>query len=318
MDLFQLEALLAVVREGGFSGAAKVLFRSQPAVSQVIQRLEQEVGEALIDRSTRRGVPTDAGRVLVEHAERLLNLRRQALAAIDDVRTRRSGTLIIAANELTCLYLLPLLEEYRRLYPGVRVTVQRALASHIPAHVRDYGADLGIVTFLPDDPALSAVAVYRDELALVVPPSHPLAGTRRVTVARLAAESFVAHDVASPYRQKVLEAFRAHKVTLNMPLELPTIDAIRKFVSRGNGIALLPAVAVEAEIERGELVRVRAPDLAFERRIRLVHRRGATPSHAARAFLQLVEAYAARKRGRYMFALEAPANAPLRPRRSTS
>lgn len=301
MDMFQLEAFLAVVREGSFSGAAKTLYRTQPAVSQIIQRLEREIGQPLFDRSSRRGVLTDAGRVLAEHAERLINLRGQALSALDDVKTHKTGLLGVAANELTCLYLLPVLGEYRRLYPGVRVTVQRSLASRIPAQVRDYGADLGIITFRPEDPTLKAIAIYRDELAFVVPPSHPLARAKHVAVADLGAESFVAHHVASPYRLRVLEAFRKRKVPLQMPLELPTIDAIRKFVALGNGVALLPAVAIESEVARGELVRVHAPELSFERRIYLVHRRGASLSHAARAFLNVVDAYAASRRGRHSF-----------------
>ena len=118
MDLFQLEAFVTVVREGSFSKAAKALYRTQPAVSQIIRRLEDEIGQPLFDRSSRRGVLTDAGQVLLEHAERLMNFRDQALAALDDVRHLRSGQLVIATNELTCLYLLPLLHEYRRLYPG--------------------------------------------------------------------------------------------------------------------------------------------------------------------------------------------------------
>lgn len=290
MDLSHLEAFLAVAREGSFSGAAKTLYRTQPAVSQIIQRLEREIGQPLFDRSSRRGILTDAGRVLVEHAERLMNLRGQAVAALDDLRTHKTGLLAVAANELTCLYLLPLLADYRRSYPGVRVSVQRALASRIPAQVRDFGADLGIITFRPDDAALSAVLVGRDELALVVPPSHPLARAKHVGVDELGGESFVAHHVASPYRAKVLEAFLRHKVTLQMPVELPTIDAIRKFVALGHGVALLPAIAIEREVERGELVRVAAPELSFERRIWLVYRKGAALSHAAQAFLRLVGA----------------------------
>ena len=79
MDLFELEAFVAVVREGGFSKAAKTLYRTQPAVSQIIRRLENEVGQPLFDRSSRRGVLTDAGRVLLDHAERLINFKQQAL-----------------------------------------------------------------------------------------------------------------------------------------------------------------------------------------------------------------------------------------------
>ncbi len=146
MDLFHLEAFVAVVREGSFSKAAKALYRTQPAVSQIIRRLEDELGQSLFDRSSRRGVLTDAGQVLLEHAERLINFREQALAAVADVRHLRSGQLVIATNELTCLYLLPLLHEYRKLHPAVRLSVRRSLASRIPADVRDFGADLGVVT----------------------------------------------------------------------------------------------------------------------------------------------------------------------------
>jgi DNA-binding transcriptional LysR family regulator len=207
MDLFQLEAFLAVAREGSFSAAAKVLFRTQPAVSQIIKRLEDEIGQPLFDRSSRRGVLTDAGRVLIDHAERLVTARGRALAELDDVRHARAGRLSILVNELTGLFVLPVLHEYRRLYPAVQVTVQRAPASRIPAQVREFGADVGVITYRPEDDGLRTIVAYRDALVFVVPAGHPLAGRRHVTIADLGAESFVAHHVASPYRQKVIDAF---------------------------------------------------------------------------------------------------------------
>jgi DNA-binding transcriptional LysR family regulator len=301
MDLFQLEAFLAVVREGSFSAAAKVVLRTQPAVSQIVKKLEDEIGQPLFDRSSRRGKLTDAGEVLAEHAERLLNLRGQALAALGDLSQLRAGRLNIAANELTCLYLLPLLDQYRRQHPAVRLTVRRTLGSRIPLEVRDFGADFGIVTYQPDGGTLRSIVIYRDELAFVVPPSHPLAGRKRVTLKQLGSEAFVAHHVASPYRQKVVETFRLKKVTLQMPVEMPTIDAIKQFVTLGHGVALMPAVAVTREIEKGELVRIPVPELAFERQIRLVYRRGATLSSSAAAFLQVAETYAKTARGRHLF-----------------
>ena len=304
MELFQLEAFLAVVREGSFSAAAKALYRTQPAISQTVKKLEDEIGRPLFDRSSRRGVLTDAGRVLVDHAERLLNLRQRALSALDDVRQLRGGRLTVAANELTCLYLLPVLHEYRRLYPDVHITVQRALGSRVPAQVLDYGADFGMLTFRPDTTALHSIVVYHDELAFVVPPSHPLARRDQVSIRELASESFVAHHVSSPYRQKVIDTFRKRRVELNMPVEMPTIDAIKKFVAMGNGVALLPAVTVERELRHRELVRVQVPELAFDRKLRLIHRREGTLSHAAEALLTVVEAQSALKRGRFAFAAE--------------
>jgi DNA-binding transcriptional LysR family regulator len=301
MDLAQLAAFVTVAREGSFSKAAKTLYRTQPAVSQIIQRLESEVGHPLFDRSSRRGVLTDAGRVLLEHAERLLNLKEQALAAVDDVRHLRRGQLVIAANELTCLYLLPLLHEYRRRHHAVRLSVQRGFASRIPAVVRDYGADLGVVTYRPADADVSSVVVYRDQLAFVVPRSHRFAKRRRVTIRDLGDESFVAHHVASPNRAKVLETFQRHRVTLHMPVEMPTIDAIKKFVMAGHGVALLPAIAVEAEVARGDLIRVRVLELGFERPVRLIWRTEGPLSHAASAFLAVAEAHASKARGAYTF-----------------
>ena len=304
MDLAQLEAFLAVIREGSFSSAAKALHRTQPAISQTIRRLEDEVGRPLFDRASRRGVLTDAGRVLAVHAERLVNFRIQALTALDDVRQLRTGRLTVSANELTCLYLLPVLHEFRRVYPDVHITIQRALASRIPSQVLDYGADLGVITFRPDDESLHSIVVYNDELAFVVPPSHPLAQRDRVSITELARESFVAHHVASPYREKVIETFQKKRVTLRMPVEMPTIDAIKKFVAMGNGVALLPEMSVEGEVARGELVRVQVPELAFERKLRLVHRREAALSHAAQAFLAVVEAQSALRKGRFTFVEE--------------
>lgn len=304
MELFQLEAFLAVVREGSFSAAAKALYRTQPAISQTIKKLEEEIGRPLFDRSNRRGVLTDAGTVLADHAERLLNLRRRALAALDDVRQLRTGRLTVAANELTCLYLLPVLHEYRKLYPEVHITVQRALGSRVPSIVLDYGADLGMLTFRPETDALTSIVVYHDELAFVVPPSHHLARRHKVSIRELAREQFVAHHVSSPYRQKVIDTFRRRRVELRMPVEMPTIDAIKKFVAMGNGVALLPAVTVQGELARRELVRVEVPELAFDRKIRVVHRREGTLSHAAEAFLSVVEAQSALKRGRFAFAAE--------------
>lgn len=304
MDLAQLEAFVTVVREGSFSKAAGVLFRTQPAVSQIIKRLEDEIGQPLFDRSSRRGMLTDAGRILYDHAERLLNFRTQALAALDDVRHLRSGQLVITANELTCLYLLPVLHEYRRQYPDIRLSIRRALGSRIPSDVRDYGSDIGVVTYHPVDAALESVVMYRDELAFVVPPTHRFTSKQQVSIKDLGDESFVAHHVSSPYRAKVLETFRRRRVTLQMPVEMPTIDAIKKFVATGHGVALLPAIAVEGELARGELVRVRVPELAFERPVRLVYRKGHEISQAARAFLAVAEAHATKRRGRYAFQRE--------------
>jgi DNA-binding transcriptional LysR family regulator len=304
LELSQLEVFLAVAREHRFSRAAEKLYRTQSAVSQTIRKLEVELGEALFDRSSREGVLTDAGKVLVEYAEKLLNLRTEAAESLVELRELQKGKLVIAANEFTALYLLPVLAEFRRLHPMIKITVQRALGSHIPDDVLRYRAEFGVLSYEPQEASLHSVVVYLDELVFVVPPKHPLASAREVSIRQLGAESFVAHIVSSPYRDKVLQLFKTHKTPLHMDLELPTLQAIKQFVALGNGVALIPEISVETELARGELVRIPVRELQLKRKLRLIYRKDANLSHAARALLKVVEAVARERKGRYRFQRE--------------
>ena len=301
MELSQLEVFLTVAREHRFSRAAEKLYRTQSAVSQTIRKLEQEIGEPLFDRTSREGVLTDAGRVLQEYAEKLLNLRQDAQEALVEMRQLQKGNLVIAANEFTALYLLPVLAEFRRLYPTIKITVKRSLGSRIPDDLLKHNVELGVLSYDPQEPQLQSTVVYLDELAFVVPPGHPLASAEDVSIRQLGAESFVAHIVASPYRDKVIEAFRRHKTPLHMDVELPTLQAIKRFVSMGNGVALVPEISVESEIGRGELVRIPVRDLHFQRKLRLVYRQESTLSHVGHAFLKVAEQVAKSRGGRYCF-----------------
>jgi len=304
MELSQLEVFLAVAREHRFSRAAEKLYRTQSAVSQTIRKLEDELGESLFDRSSREGVLTDAGQVLFEYAEKLLNLRHDAHVSLAELRELQKGKLVIAANEFTALYLLPVLAEFRRLHPMIKITVQRALGSRIPDDVLQHSAELGVLSYKPEEPQLHSIVVYLDELVLVVPPKHPLATAKRVSIRQLGAESFVAHIFSSPYREKVLKTFQKHKTPLHMDLELPTLQAIKQFVALGSGVALMPEMSVETEVARGELVRIPVRELRVQRKLRLVYRKEAGLSHAARAFLKVAEAVARERAGRYRFQRE--------------
>jgi DNA-binding transcriptional LysR family regulator len=304
MDISQLEVFLTVAREGSFSRAADKLYRTQSAVSQAIRKLELEIGEALFDRSSRDGLLTDAGRVLQEYAERLLNLRDNAKEALSELRELQKGRLVVSANEFTALYLLRVLAEFGRLHPAIRIMVQRSLGSQIPDDVLRHKCEFGVLTYDPQDPELASVVVYSDELTFVVPPKHPLARESRVSIRQLGAESFVAHIVSSPYREKVIQAFRKYKTPLHMGVELPTLQAIKRFVAMGNGVAFLPEISVEDEIARGDLVRIPVQELNVHRKLRLIYRKSATLSHAGQAFLKIAESVAHAQSGRYRFERE--------------
>jgi DNA-binding transcriptional LysR family regulator len=304
MDLSQLEVFLAVARERRFSRAAEKLFRTQSAVSQTIRKLEDELGEALFDRSSREGVLTDAGKVLYEYAEKLVNLRGEAAGSLKELRELQKGKLVIAANEFTVLYLLPVLAEFRRRHPMIRIKVERSLGSHIPDEVLNYSVEFGVLSYEPQEASLHSVVVYMDELVFVVPPKHPLASAKQVSIRQLGAESFVAHIVSSPYREKVIQLFDTHKTPLHMDLELPTLQAIKQFVAMGNGVALVPEISVETELARAELIRIPVRELQLKRKLRLIYRKDANLSHAARAFLKVAAAVAQERTGCYRFQRE--------------
>jgi DNA-binding transcriptional LysR family regulator len=286
MELNQLETFLAVAEERSFSRAAARLHRTQPAVSQVIRKLEENVGERLFDRAARDGSLTASGVLLRDYAKRLLALRREATSALGELKSLERGHLQLAANEYTCLYLLPALDAFRRAAPHVHVAVNRMLASRIPEELNLRSFELGVLSFRPDPEQFRSIAVYADSLDLIVGPRHALAGRERISINDLGNELFVAHNVASPLRRKVIEAFQRYRTPLNMAIELPTIEAIKRFVAMGNGVALVPHLAVARELEIGELVRVPVDELEMRRVLRLVHRRQTTLSYAARSFLE--------------------------------
>jgi DNA-binding transcriptional LysR family regulator len=292
MELHQLETFLAVAEEHSFSRAAVRLRRTQPAVSQVIRKLEASVGETLFDRAARDGSLTAAGMLLHDYALRLLALRREASSALGELQSLERGSLQLAANEYTCMYLLPAIDRFRREFPHITVAVHRMLASHIPAELNLRAFEMGVISYRPDPAEFRTIAVYGDSLAFVVSPSHPLAGARHVSIKDLGKELFIAHNVASPLRRKVLEAFQRYRTPLNMDVELPTIEAIKRFVAMGNGVALVPHLTVARELETGDLVRVPVDELEVKRVLRLIIRRKSTLSYAARAFLQTVRALA--------------------------
>jgi DNA-binding transcriptional LysR family regulator len=292
MDLSQLETFLAVAEERSFSRAALRLHRTQPAVSQVIRKLEASVGETLLDRSARDGSLTAAGVLLRDYALRLMALRREATSALGELKSLERGRLQLAANEYTCLYLLPAIDAFRREFPQISITVHRMLASRIPDELNLRTFELGMISFRPDSAQFRTIAVYGDSLALIVSPSHPLAGTQSVSINQLGEENFIAHNVASPLRRKVIETFQRYRTPLNMGIELPTIEAIKRFVAMGNGVALVPHLTVARELETGDLVAVSVTELEMKRVLRLVHRRSGTLSYAAAAFLRTIRTLA--------------------------
>jgi DNA-binding transcriptional LysR family regulator len=288
MDFVQLQVFLTVARERSFSRAAEKLYRTQPAVSIAIRKLEETIGQPLFLRGARHAKLTDAGELLREYAERLLNLRDEIRKGMEDLSGLRRGRLSLGVNESSIHALLPALARYRRLYPDVDIAVHRTFSRDIPLEVLNYRLDLGVVSYLPQEAKLSVAEIFRDELAFVVYPRHRLARRRSVDLAELGREIFIAHIVDSPYRRRVIQLFQRHQVPLQMRVELPTIESIKRFVQMEMGVAIVPRMCVRWEVERGALVELKIRQLKLPRHLYLLSRRGTWLSHAAVALIRLL------------------------------
>jgi DNA-binding transcriptional LysR family regulator len=296
MDLASLHVFQTVVRERSFSRAAEKLYRTQPAVSISIRKLEEWVGQPVFVRGSGALTLTDAGTLLLEYAERMLNLREEIRKEMRQLQGLERGQVAIGVNESSIHALLPALDRYRQLHPGIHIQVHRVFSRDVPREVLSHRFDLGVISYLPEERELAAVEFFRDSLALVVWPGHALAKRREVGIRELVGETFVAHIVESPYRQRVVQMFARHRVPLHMDIELPTIESIKLFVERKRGVAIVPRMCVEREIREGVLKEVRLRQMNIERRLYMVYRQDRALSAAAQELVEIV----GRKPGRSM------------------
>jgi DNA-binding transcriptional LysR family regulator len=289
MDLLQLEHFLAVVDEGTFTRAAERVCRTQPAVSQSIKKLEDEIDAALFARDLSDVTLTEAGRGLVDYARRIVGLRNEALRHVAELRTLKTGTLRVAAHETAELYLLPAaLRTYLQRFPAIKVEVQRSPAAEIPRKVMDREVDLG---FIEDDIAfheLQAVEVHSDELICIAPPQHRLAARAAVDIQEFEGERFVMHHLCSTTRTAVLRLFDTHRVTCHVVADLWSFESIKALVREDIGLAVVPGICVRRELADGTLVRVPIRELRINRLTRMIYREQGYVSDPARELIKIV------------------------------
>ena len=288
MDLAALQVFQMVAREKSYSRAAEKLYRTQPAISIAMRKLEEWVGQPLFVRGSGARTLTDAGTLLLEYADRMLNLREEIRKGMQELNGLERGQVSIGVNESSIHALLPALDRFRRLYPGIEIRVHRVFSRDVPRELLNHHLDIGVISYLPEERELTTVEFYRDSLALVVWPGHPLAKRRDVDISALGGETFVAHIVESPYRQPVIQMFAKHKVPLRMDIELPTIESIKRFVEMKRGVAIVPRMCVEREIARGDLRELKLRQMRIERRVYLVYRQDRPLGAAAKALVELL------------------------------
>ncbi|HYF90975.1 MAG TPA: LysR family transcriptional regulator [Symbiobacteriaceae bacterium] len=291
MDIQELEAFWWIAKTGSFNRAAEKLYLTQPSVTARIQTLEKELGQPLFERKPRGVRLTDAGRVLLPHAERVLMDIRKARQAVSDLGSATGGTLMVGSALTTSTYTLPeILSKFKLAYPGVEVAMRTGRSQQVQQLVLDDTVPLGFVhSPIAPNPDIEAIPLYSEAIVLVVHPGHAFAGRPEVTAEQLSSEAFIMSDRASGY-WSLVEQFWAHSgFAPRVTMELDSIEATKRMVMYGLGLALLPQGTVEGELRTRQLVTVPVAGMDnLTRQTLLIHRKGKVWSGITRGFLEIL------------------------------
>ncbi len=288
MDLDQLHTFLEIVRLKSFSKAAQTCYRTQPAISAQVRQLEQELNATLFERLGTKIALTTAGRIFAEYAEQILDLRRRAQDTINELERVPKGELIIAANEATCIYVLPeVFSQYKKLFPNVQLSVDRSYGARVMEAVLDNLADFGITQLPVQEKKLQVANIHSDEVKLIAPPGSALAHKRSILPRDL-----LGHQVLLPKsgttRARLDVWAEAVEDELNISMELDSTEMIKRFVMAGLGVSFLAASNCAEEVANGRMAAVSLGPEVMIRRLGLIYRKDKALSKAALGFIQVI------------------------------
>ena len=289
--LDQLRILKAIAEQGSFKKAADILYVTQPAVSLQIQNLEKQLEITIFDRGGRKALLTEAGKILLDYCQRILNQCDEACKAVEDLNSLQGGTLVIGASQTTGTYLMPrMIGLFRQKYPDVSVQLQIHSTRRTGWSVANGQIDLGIIGGqLPSELEilLNVIPYATDELALVLPSKHKLAREKEITKEDLYKINFVTLDSQSTTRKvvdKLLTDSGLDVKRLKIEMELNSLEAIKNAVQSGLGAAFLPVISIEKELSSGTIHKPNISDLGVKRELKLITNPSRYTSKASEAF----------------------------------
>jgi len=287
MDLDQLHTFLEIVRLKSFSKAAQTCYRTQPAISAQVRQLEQDLNTTLFERLGTRIALTTAGKIFADYAEQILALRRRAQEVINELERVPRGEIVIAANEATCIYVLPsVFSEYKKQFPNVQLHVDRSYGIRVMAAVLDNLADFGITQLPVEDKKLQVVKIHSDEIRLLVPAGHPLAGRESVEPKDVVSEPLLLPKSGTT-RARLNAWLEPVEDEIQTSMELDSTEMIKHFVIAGLGISFLAASHCKVEERLGKLATVSLAPEPMIRRLGLIYRKDKSLSKAALGFIQV-------------------------------
>jgi DNA-binding transcriptional LysR family regulator len=254
MDIRQLEIVRAAAEKGSFTAAARLLNVSQSAVSRQVLLLEEELGEPLFLRLGRKVRLTAAGTVLLDLSRRVLTDVRETTASIVDQQQTLAGTLHLGGGMTVCLHVFPqLLKEFRRRHPKVDVKLTTGPTPMLLERIRSGVIDVGLLTLPVEGADLVQVPVMREELLLVMHPSHKLARLRRITPADLARQAWVLFERGSSTRRVIDEMMEREGIRPRIVMETENVEILKALTMIGMGLTILPYQALVQEVRTGAL-----------------------------------------------------------------
>jgi DNA-binding transcriptional LysR family regulator len=287
MDFDQLETFLEVARHTSFSRAAEKRFRTQPAISAQIRALEEEVGAKLFDRSGGKVALTAAGKAFQKYADETLEHRRAMLTALAEMERVPRGEIVVGANEATCLHILPeVFAEFKKQYPGVAVSVNRAERAKILESIIDNSVDFAVVSLPVQDSRMTVVPIHRDELVLIAPPAHPLARLKAAAIADVVKFPLLLPKLGRT-RDAIESLFHERHLKPNISMELDSSELLKRFVAADVGVGFIARSTVLEDVKAGVLAAVPLADAQIRRDLALVFRKDKALSRAALAFIDI-------------------------------
>jgi DNA-binding transcriptional LysR family regulator len=288
VDLDQLHTFLEIVRLKSFSKAAQTCYRTQPAISAQVRQLEHELNAPLFERLGTRIALTTAGRIFAVYAEQILDLRRQSQDAINELERLPRGELVIAANEATCIYVLPkVFSEYKKKFPNVQLSVDRSYGARVVEAVMDNLADFGITQLPVQERKLQVARVHSDEIKLLMPAKHPLALRPSVFP-----EDLIGHQMLLPKtgmtRARLDGWLEPVEDRLQISMELDSTEMIKRFVMAGLGLSFISSTTCREEVDARKLAAVSLGPEPLIRRLGLIYRKDKALSKAALGFIQVI------------------------------
>jgi LysR family transcriptional regulator, low CO2-responsive transcriptional regulator len=288
MNLKQLEVFLAVAESGSFSKGAEATFITQSTVSQHIAALEQELGIRLLDRTAKGTMPTEGGKILLNHARRIMAEIRGIPPSIDRFKGIEDASLTVGASNIPCDYMIPeAMSILLGRFPSLSITVLHGDSREIMEKIVRQEVEIGVVGSCYCDLAYSFTPFGRDRIVLVVGQGHPWRNRRSVTIEELRSQLFISREPGSGTGKAVCEAMSAIGIDtegLKVRVRLGSNEGVKKAVARGIGVSFISELSVHSELERGELFALPVTGLEITRQFYLASRTGREPSPAAKAF----------------------------------